>query len=227
MIRKNILCLFVSFIAFHPYSEEVEKAVKLLKNEKSTVLQIKNTSNTEGSEALSIVFPEMIRWSAFRNMFETKANELLYVKDGKAKADFSIGHFQMKPSFVESLESYVESHQNLQTFSYVVITNKTIKEARTLRLERMKQLAWQLRYAHVYWLVAMDRFKDRKFESVRERVRFFATAYNYGFEKPEKDVEAWQKKAAFPFGSKSKVKQVSFGNLAVEFYENFSKEFEK
>lgn len=74
------------------------------------VLHNNNTSYTEGSEALAIVSPELIRWTAFKDFFETTALELLYVKKGKTYADFSIGHFQIKPSFVEQLEAYVSQH---------------------------------------------------------------------------------------------------------------------
>ena len=59
------LLIFVIASKSHPFTEELKSAVKFLKQEKSTILQIKNTSNTEGGEALSIAFPELLRWSAF------------------------------------------------------------------------------------------------------------------------------------------------------------------
>ena len=210
----------------HPFQKDIEQSTQFLKEEKTTVLHIKNTSYTEGSEALSIVSPELIRWSAFQDFIEITANEALYVQKGKEAANFSIGHFQMKPSFVEQLEAYVAAHPALATFNYVVIKDKTEKECRSERIERLKQFAWQLRYAHVYWLVAMDKFKHRTFKTPKERVRFFATAYNYGFMRPEIEIEAWQKKKAFPFGTQYKGEQVAFSDLAVEFYEKYAAQFE-
>jgi hypothetical protein len=149
------------------------------------------------------------------------------VQKGKEAANFSIGHFQMKPSFVEQLEEYVAAHDTLKTFSYVVIKGKAEKECRKERIERLKQFAWQLRYAHVYWLVAKDKFKNRVFKSPKERIAFFATAYNYGFLQKETDIETWQKNKAFPFGSKYKEEQVAFSDLAVEFFEKYATQFEK
>lgn len=225
----NKLLIASAFILFnsHPFIKDIQNAAEILKQEKVTVLHIKNTSYTEGSEALSIVFPELIRWSAFQDFIETTANEVLYVQKGKEAANFSIGHFQMKPSFVEQLEEYVATHEALTTFNYVVIKGKAEKECRKERIERLKQFAWQLRYAHVYWLVAKDKFKNRTFKSPKERIRLFATAYNYGFFRPESDIEAWQKKKAFPFGAQYNGEQVAYADLAIEFYEKYAAQFEQ
>ena len=176
---------------------------------------------------MSVVSPELMRWSAFQDFMETKANEVLYVNKGKEAANFSIGHFQMKPAFVEQVEDYVATHTALATFDYVVIKGKTDKEGRKERVERLKRFDWQLRYAHVYWLVAKDKFKNRTFLNAKERVRFFATAYNYGFTRPETEIEAWQKKKAFPFGTNYKGEQVAFSDLAVEFFEKYAAQFDK
>jgi hypothetical protein len=152
---------FASLILLHPFQKEVEQGVKFLKENKATILDIKNSSNTEGAEALAIVFPEIIRWSVFQDFVETTVLETIYVQKGREKANFSIGHFQMKPGFIEDLENYIATHKELATFNYVVIKDKIEKESRKERIYRLQQLSWQLRYAHVYWLVAKDKFKDK------------------------------------------------------------------
>ena len=119
------------------------------------------------------------------------------------------------------------NHADLATFSYVVLKEEDPKESRRQRIERLKRFDWQLRYAHVYWLVAKDKFKNRAFLNAKERVRFFATAYNYGFTRPETEIEAWQKKKAFPFGTNYKGEQVAFSDLAVEFFEKYAAQFDK
>ena len=219
------LLIFVIASKSHPFTEEVKSAVKFLKQEKSTILQIKNTSNTEGGEALSIAFPELLRWSAFSDLLETTAVELIYVEKGTGGVNFSIGHFQMKPSFIEQLETYISTHDNLKTVNWIVIDNKAEKECRKERIERLKQFAWQVRYAHIYWLVAQDVFKHRVFKNNKERVRFFATAYNYGFLRHEKEIEERLHRAIFPFGVNYKGEQVPYGDLSVEFFNNYAKEF--
>jgi hypothetical protein len=211
----------------HPFQKEIEQAVKFLKENKATILDIKNTSNTEGAEALAIVFPEIIRWSVFQDFVETTALETIYVQKGREKANFSIGHFQMKPGFIEDLENYITTHKELATFNYVVINDKSEKDSRKVRIYRMQQLSWQLRYAHVYWLVAKDKFKDKVFKDSKERVRFFAAAYNYGFLRPIDEIEKRIIQKSFPFGVNYKKEQVAYTDLAVEFFEKYAKEFEK
>ncbi len=218
---------FVCLSSFHPFEKDILTAVNFLRNEKNTVLDIQKTSDTEGSggEALAIVFPEMIRWSAFRDFFETKSLETLYVFGGKSAADFSIGHFQMKPSFIENLETYVAENPSFKDYNYIIPAQNSDEERRSERVKRLKQLKWQLRYAHVYWAVAHDLFKNKTFKTPSERVRFFATAYNYGFEKPVSEIEKWQNKVAFPYGAQYKGNQVVYADIAIEFLEKYAKEF--
>ena len=54
--------------------------------------------------AVAVVFPELVRYSALMDFMETTAVKALYQQKGVKGADFSIGRFQMKPSFVEDLE---------------------------------------------------------------------------------------------------------------------------
>src|SRR5512133_283654 len=49
--------------------------------------------------AISVVFPELVRYSALRDKMETTLLKALYVNLGDEYANFSIGHFQIKPSF--------------------------------------------------------------------------------------------------------------------------------
>ena len=69
----------------HPFQKDIQHSTEFLKQEKQTVLHIKNTSNTEGGEALSVVSPELMRWSAFQDFMEIKGNEVLYVNKEKKR----------------------------------------------------------------------------------------------------------------------------------------------
>lgn len=59
-------------------------------------------------EAVAVVFPELVRFSALRDKMETTLLKTLYRNLGEYYADFSIGVFQIKPSFAEKIreESY-------------------------------------------------------------------------------------------------------------------------
>ena len=222
---------FLCLSPFHVFEKEIQESVNFLRKEKATVLEIKKASSTslQGSEsnkeALAIVFPELIRWSAFKDFFETKVLELMYISGGKSAADFSIGYFQMKPSFIENLEDYIVEHPSVQHLNFIISTDKNAEQRRSERVQRLQQLSWQLRYAHIYWAIANDLFRNKKFENAQERIRFFAAAYNYGFLQPQLEIEQWQSKIAFPYGIKYKGAQVVYADLSVEFYEKYANEF--
>ena len=56
-------------------------------------------------ELKAIVFPELIRYNGVFNALEVESLKYLYVSEGKHYANFSVGYFQMKPSFAEMVES--------------------------------------------------------------------------------------------------------------------------
>lgn len=232
----KILLLAIAFLCFSPFyafEKEVKESVNFLRKEKASILEIKKASAMPlqgseanmGGEALAIVFPELIRWSAFKDFFETKALELMYISGGKSAADFSIGYFQMKPSFIENLEDYIAEHPSVQHLNFIISADKNAEQRRAERVQRLQQLSWQLRYAHIYWAIANDLFKNKKFENAQARIRFFAAAYNYGFLRPPLEIEQWQSKIAFPYGVKYKGAQVVYTDLAVEFFEKYANEF--
>ncbi|MFM2268593.1 MAG: hypothetical protein RL757_2034 [Bacteroidota bacterium] len=224
-----MLCFFVSTAFFHPFERQVAEAVDLLTQQKAAIQQISQTCNAPTDEALAVVFPELIRWSAFQNFLETEVLEAQYVSGGAAAADFSIGYFQMKPSFIEDLETEIAAKPIFKGFDYqyVLILNKNATETRQIRLARLQQTEWQLRYAHLFWLVMERKFGHRKFDSPQARIRFFATAYNFGFQKSEAEIEAYQSKSFFPYGRKYTSEQVAYADLSLEFYEKWAKNFVK
>lgn len=224
-IMYGLIVLYCLLIPTHRYGKDVEAANTFLTSQYKKIRIINKTSKANSQETISIVFPEIIRWNAFQDLMETKSLELAYVKFGRKGADFSIGHFQMKPSFVEQLENYVEKHQDLKYLNYVVITEQKIIKARRIRLYRLKSFLWQLRYAHVFWLVANHRFRYMKFHSAEDRIHFYATAYNYGFRKDDKKIKAWQNQAFFPFGGRYKGVQVKYADLSIEFYQKYSHKY--
>jgi hypothetical protein len=75
--------------------------------------------------------------------------------------------------------------------------------------------------------VAKDKFKDRKFKDAKERIRFFAAAYNYGFLRPVEEIEKRIMQKSFPLGVNYKKEQVAYTDLAIDFFEHYATEFEK
>lgn len=203
-----------------PYNFDIEKAVKIFLSKKNVIDTMPEFSDARMAEILSIVFPETIRWNNFQDVVEYSLDRTIYVQYGSN--DCSIGIFQMKPTFIEQLEDYVVKH-NISECDFVKIGQGSTEKIRQERVNRLSQDYWQFKYAYAFWIIAKHRFKAKKFHDTNEQLHFFATAYNYGFCEPDKDIAAWQKKSVFPFGRRYKGKQVAYGDLSVFFYEEFSK----
>lgn len=201
-----------------PLDEEIKYAVATLKKEKRSIEHTLNLTCNKRNEVLAIVFPEIIRWNAFQDIIELTADKTLYVQGGRTVADFSVGHFQMKPSFIEDLEGYVGKHESLQYCSFIIIKEKSEKEARKKRIKRLEQFEWQLMYAYAYWLAAQHKFQSETFRNDYERIRFFAAAYNFGFMKPVDQIRSWQRKLAFPYGGHYKGVQSAYAEISIEFF---------
>src|SRR5690349_1204457 len=56
-------------------------------------------------EIKAIIFPELIRYNAVFDALEIESLKFLYVSEGTDYANFSVGFFQMKPSFAEMVET--------------------------------------------------------------------------------------------------------------------------
>ena len=101
-------------------------AVKFIKRNRKLFIEKSSEYRADTAVITSVIFPEVLRYSIFKNYFETKGLELIYTKYGKKYADFSVGYFQMKPSFVESLEKHVPKTDGLsEEFGHIPIDNNT------------------------------------------------------------------------------------------------------
>ena len=151
---------------------------------------------------LAVVYPELLRYSYFRDFFETKALKLAYVARGIDFADFSIGYFQIKPSFVERLEEELGADEQLPVaFDSIFIPDSfSGREKRKLRIERLCNKHWQWLYALAFYYMLEKNNPPEEFPSVHEAVAFYATAYNHNFAATKEEIIHWKDKKLFPYG---------------------------
>lgn len=201
------------------FSDGYEKAMMFLKNNKVTINSVL-TSKEERAVGLSVVFPEIIKYSSLIDYFQKSAMEIIYIKYGKEKADFSIGRFQMKPSFVENLEKYLHNTPALKdrfsaVFEYEVSSSK---EKREKRIERLNSLAWQLVYLKCFYAIMNERFEDLEWKNKVSKIKFYAAAYNHDFLSDEASIRKWMDKKTFPYGVHSEKKQYAYSHISLYFY---------
>ena len=139
--------------------------------------------------AEAVVWPEMERYSRWQDAMETTANYGTYVTTGGGP-DFSIGIFQMKPSFVEAMEKAWMRSGLARQYELWFDTDDTAT-ARRVRISRLQKEEWQVIYVGVFLrlLYATYGSVNKRGEhtqdgletlSVEEQVRLAATAYNRG-----------------------------------------------
>jgi hypothetical protein len=205
------------------FGDDYEDAISMVNSRKWKTLHLYNQDTLAAAKAMAVIFPELIRYSMIRDFFETSMLEIFYVQNGKESADFSIGAFQMKPSFIEELE--ILSAKNHPTiYRQIVIEDSlTESEKRSIRLDRLKDETWQLRYLKAFIQLYSDKESLNKF-SVEKQVVLLAHAFNHGIETTVQNLTLdalFAKTRYFPYGTKYPGKQYSYAAIASFFYKNY------
>ena len=139
--------------------------------------------------AEAVVWPEMERYSRLQDMVETAANYSTYIATGGGP-DYSIGRFQMKPSFVEAMEKAWMRSGLARKYQLWFDTADNVT-ARRIRISRLQKEEWQVIYVGVFLRLLYESYGsyNKKGEHTQdgletlpleEQVRLAATAYNRG-----------------------------------------------
>ncbi len=134
--------------------------------------------------AIAIVFPEIIRYSEIKDKIEKGGLFSLYIYYGEKYANFSVGEFQMKPSFARQLEEDLAKLPKRKARQYQAINAANVQNARKERVIRLDDLQWQVRYLALFIHIMDERYKKQQWTSNAEKLKFYASAYNYGYTKP-------------------------------------------
>ena len=121
LLRAKVLFLlfFCSLIFSNPkhFNDKIKNAIHealvRFESRKSQIYQLANQYNVDPKLLSSIVFPELIRYSHLKDKVEISALYSLYVLFGKEFSNYSVGMFQMKPSFIEKLETEIVKYPDI------------------------------------------------------------------------------------------------------------------
>jgi len=185
------------------FSNDYDQAILFLQKEKWMTESIQK-HGLNSKEVFAIVFPELIRYNSIQDKVETFALETLYVQFGKDYANFSIGQFQIKPSFAENVEKDFINLFGLKESHLLSSDTLQTEDKRSRRVQRLKDKSWALDYLCMYFKVVTTRYPELKNEA--ERIKFFACAYNCGFQKSKKEIETYLPKRFFHKGITATVK---------------------
>ena len=165
-----------------------------------------------------MVFPEVLKYSLLRDEVETVSLAALSVTRGSDLADFSIGRFEMKPSFVERIEITLASMEApAEAFQAVIQFPPGSSEfvRRAIRLQRLRDIRWQLLYLASFSFIVRGRFDLSGLDGAA-LVRFLAAAYNRGFWLSREQISAAADWKLFPRGAHGRPGPYRYADIAVD-----------
>ena len=214
MITALLLAVGVSFLSAYPV--ESHRAINLIEDcESIHNILVTNLGEEYAVMAEAIVAPEIAMYTPIPDIAEYRSLCLLYVLYGQA--NFSIGLFQMKPSFARQVEATVREDSSLmKKYEALIIHGSTEREVRKIRIDRLMQLDWQTLYLAAFIDIVVMKTQDFPFISPNEKVRYWATLYNAGIDLSPEQVTHMQATKTFPHFQQT----FNYGQAAVDFFEN-------
>jgi hypothetical protein len=169
---------------FGPKATAAEKKLQSLQQNFELCARL---CHSEARFMQSIVFPEVMRYNSIKDGVEAESLRTLYVQFGKDYANFSIGQFQMKPSFAEEVET--KSKKLLpDSILKELQLDYTVTDAEAIRLQRVERLQdtdWQMVYLTAFIAICNSNYANKKFTNPTEQLQWYATVYNAGFNKTD------------------------------------------
>lgn len=170
--------------------------------------------------AFCIVAPEVGRTGAVQDALETSIVELFYVEQGLQYANFSIGVFQMKLSFIESLEARFAYDSTFATYFGYASTD--VRLQRRERVGRLQSVGWQIKYLCLFCRIVQEIERDQSwtFERDFDRLSLYATAYNAGIDASHEELLRWMGIRHFP--SRGDDKSYAYAAVSQELFSNLT-----
>jgi hypothetical protein len=180
------------------FNGDWENAVAFISENRTWIEPELEKYNISFPAAMSVIFPELIRYSALRDKMEITLCKSLYIHRGEKYADFSIGVFQMKPSFAEIIreEATIVMGQKSKNLFKDRHEYPDIVSYRTDIIKDLENPEMQLNYLIAFMKICESRFKLKRMED-DFRLKFIATAYNYGVSKEQDQIESMMDKKFF------------------------------
>lgn len=171
--------------------------------------------------ALAVVFPELIRFGYLQDKIQVRTLKVLYVQYGRKYANFSVGRFQMKPSFIEQLESDwngLTTPEEKAAAGVPAFAAGDRPEIRSGRVRRLDDLDWQVEYLRLFMLIMEKRYGQVAFAGAEDRVRFYAAAYNSGYARGESGIRRAMTEKRFHLELFTPKTNYNYSDVAVHFY---------
>jgi hypothetical protein len=219
------LCFFIFSYAKKEYTNpdfgktfgtKATKATLKLQNLKENFIVCSSLCNQTPLFMQAIVFPEVMRYNSIKDGIEAESLRTLYVQFGEEYANFSIGIFQMKPTFAVQVETkakqllpdtmYKEFELDYDTYD-----EETIREQ---RVDRLQDDDWQMVYLTAFICICNKICATKNFINDTEKLQWYATVYNAGFDKTDAYIKRKITEANFYINQKMPDKKFVYAAIA-------------
>jgi hypothetical protein len=150
---------------------------------------------------VAVFFPELVRYSSIQDRIEITLLKALYINSGDDYADFSIGVFQVKPSFAERVAKDSQVYLGKRSSPRLICPSdyEDIKEYRKALITKLENPESELEFIVAFIKICRKKYNLTE-QSEPEQVRFLATAYNYGIDKSEEQIRLMMDRKYFNTG---------------------------
>lgn len=208
----KIICA-VLLTYFNAFAEESQQVIESYKANKDIIsANLNGLTSAERAMALSIVAPEYSQFSKLSDFVELRTLYVMYLNAGVS--DFSVGPFQMKPSFVEDMEAYVRADGTLLDRYRALLPQGSDREKRAFRLEQLSSWTGQLKYLEMFVMIAKHKTQSQLFATDEDRLQYWATLYNAGINSHKDTIARLRKAKGFPKSQK----RYNYSEVASEFF---------
>lgn len=180
------------------FGNDWQKALLFLSQNEGWIKPVLDKNDISYNLAIGIIFPELIRYSALKDKMEITLLKTLYINLGEDYADFSIGPFQMKPSFAESVRNKAPGSIGRKTkrLQGEDPGQHDIRKYRKFIVDDLEDPSMQLRYLIAFIKICENKFQGN-WEDENSKLRFLATAYNCGIKNTPEEITGMMNKKFF------------------------------
>jgi hypothetical protein len=203
------------------FGSDWQKAVVFMEENDSWIKPSLDKYNIPYQEAVAVIFPELVRYSALRDKMEVTLLKTLYRNLGDNYADFSVGSFQVKPSFAEKIRSIAPAVMGKKTKNLFKKRSyyKSDYDYRAAIITDLENQQTEFTYIIACLVICRDRFNIDQMDE-ESKIKFLATAYNTGFWKSREEIMKMEEKKFFNT-KLFKTENYSYSDVALFWYNHY------
>jgi hypothetical protein len=206
------------------FGDDWKKALQFESENRSWMEPILARNHISYPLAVAVIFPELVRYSSLRDKMEITLLKTLYINLGEDYANFSIGQFQMKPSFAGLVREQAKSVLNRR--SGINFKRRSdydnINDYRKSIIKDLEDPKTEFNYLVAFIKICEKNFRTNRMDEI-SALKFLATAYNYGINKSSSEIEKMADKKFFNT-KLFKTENYSYADVSLFWYKQYNPE---